>query len=91
MSRFDGGANEFHLYFIPVSKEDKAIKETIKTAPALNKAGAWKRQNCFIPNRITPSKDVEKVLEPVLCFVKETNIGRIDKISLYTTVKFMNS
>lgn len=39
MSRFDGGANEFDMYFIPVTPEDKAIKESMKTAHTLSKAG----------------------------------------------------
>lgn len=82
MSRFDGGANEFDLYFIPVTKEDKAIKESMKTAHTLNKAGVEKDKIVFVPNRITPGEDVEKVLEAVFSFVKETNIGKIDKNSV---------
>ncbi|BAE75710.1 hypothetical protein SGGMMB4_05721 (plasmid) [Sodalis glossinidius str. 'morsitans'] len=82
MSRFDGGANEFDLYFIPVTKEDKAIKESMKTAHALNKVGVEREKIVFVPNRITPGEDVEKVLEAVFSFVKETKIGKIDKNSV---------
>ncbi|HGJ5884497.1 StbB family protein [Arsenophonus sp.] len=82
MSRFDGGANEFYLYFIPVTKEDKAIKESMKTAHTLKKAGVEKDKIVFVPNRITPGEDVEKVLEAIFSFVKETNIGKIDKNSV---------
>ncbi|BBI93096.1 StbB family protein [Serratia symbiotica] len=82
MSRFDGGANEFDLYFIPVTKEDKTIKESMKTAHTLNKAGVEKDKIVFVPNRITPGEDVEKVLEAIFSFVKETNIGKIDKNSV---------
>ncbi len=82
MSRFDGRANEFDLYFIPVTKENKAIKEIMKTAHTLNKAGVEKDKIVFVLNRITPGEDVEKVLEAIFSFIKETNIGKIDKNSV---------
>lgn len=82
MSRFDGGANEFDLYFIPVTKEDKAVKESMKTAHTLHKAGVEKDKIVFVPNRITPGEDVKKVLEPIFSFVKKTNVGKIDKNSV---------
>ncbi len=47
MSRFDGGANEFDMYFIPVTPEDKAIKESMKTAHTLSKAAITKRLSLF--------------------------------------------
>ncbi|EFW11215.1 putative plasmid stability protein StbB, partial [Serratia symbiotica str. Tucson] len=68
--------------FIPVTKEDKTIKESMKTAHTLNKAGVEKDKIVFVPNRITPGEDVEKVLEAIFSFVKETNIGKIDKNSV---------
>lgn len=81
MSRFDDRANEFDLYFIPVTKEDKAIKESMKTAHTLNKVGVEKDKIVFVPNRIIPGEDIEKVSEAIFSFVKETNIGKIDKNS----------
>lgn len=81
MSRFDGGANEFNLYLIPVTPEDKAIKESMKTAHTLSKAGVENKKIIFIPNRIDPSDDVEEALSPIFSFVKETKIGLINKHS----------
>lgn len=60
MSRFDDGANEFDLYFIPVTKEDKTIKASMKIAHTLNKAKVEKEKIVFVLNRITPGKDVKK-------------------------------
>jgi hypothetical protein len=39
MSRFDSGANEFDKYVIPVTPDNKAIDESMKTAHTLSKAG----------------------------------------------------
>ncbi|WP_387691486.1 StbB family protein [Photorhabdus sp. RM71S] len=82
MSRFDGGANEFDLYFIPVTPEDKAIKESIKTAHTLRKAGVDNKKIIFVPNRVVLGDDVDEVLRPVFNFVKETRIGSINKNSV---------
>ncbi|MCW7764560.1 StbB family protein [Photorhabdus luminescens] len=82
MSHFDGGTNEFDLYFIPVIPEDKAIKESIKTAHTLSKAGVDNKKIIFIPNRVVHGDNVDEVLRPVFNFVKETKIGSINKDSV---------
>ncbi|EPK4354691.1 StbB family protein [Klebsiella pneumoniae] len=79
MSRFDGGANEFDLYFIPVTPEDKAIKESMKTAYTLSKAGVDNKKIIFVPNRVNPGDDVGKAFSPIFDFVKQTKIGCINK------------
>ena len=81
MSRFDGGANEFDMYFIPVTPEDKAIKESMKTAHTLSKAGVDNKKIIFVPNRVNPGDDVENVFSPIFDFVKQTKVGRINKNS----------
>jgi MinD-like ATPase involved in chromosome partitioning or flagellar assembly len=81
MSRFDGGANEFDMYFIPVTPEDKAIKESMKTAHTLSKAGVDNKKIIFVPNRVNPGDDVENVFGPIFDFVKQTKVGRINKNS----------
>lgn len=79
MSRFDSGANEFDKYVIPVTPDNKAIDESLKTAHTLSKAGVSSKKIIFVPNRISPDSEVEDVLAPVFEFVKETKIGKISK------------
>ncbi|MBK3143107.1 StdB protein, partial [Klebsiella pneumoniae] len=82
MSRFDSGANEFDKYVIPVTPDNKAIDESMKTAHTLSKAGVSSDKIIFVPNRISPDSEVEDVLAPVFEFVKRTKVGKISKKSV---------
>ncbi|EBW7114484.1 StdB protein [Salmonella enterica subsp. enterica serovar Telelkebir] len=79
MSRFDGGANEFDMYIIPVVPDDKSITEGLRTAHTLSKAGVDNKKIVFIPNRVNPGDDVEYTFAPVFDFVKKMKVGKINK------------
>ncbi|CDL40121.1 StbB [Citrobacter freundii] len=65
MTKYEGAIDEFDKYLIPVTPDDKAWQESIKTALALSAAGVPKSKIVLLPNRIkaTPQEDIASVYE----------------------------
>ncbi|EPN9162960.1 StbB family protein [Escherichia coli] len=74
-SKYENALQEFDCFVIPVTPDDKAWQESIKTAIALSKAGIKKDKIVFLPNRIknTPEEDIDAVYD----WVKEKKLATI--------------
>lgn len=74
-SKFEGALLEFDCFVIPVTPDDKAWQESIKTAIALSKAGIKREKIVFLPNRIknSPEEDIDAVYQ----WVKEKKLATI--------------
>ncbi|HCA3195754.1 TPA: StdB protein [Klebsiella pneumoniae] len=74
-SKYENALQEFDCFVIPVTPDDKAWQESIKTAVALSKAGIKKDKIIFLPNRIktTPEEDIDAVYD----WVKEKKLATI--------------
>ncbi|ECO7278088.1 StdB protein [Salmonella enterica] len=86
-SRFENALHEFDCFVIPVTPDDKAWQESIKTAIALSKAGISKEKIVFLPNRIknTPQEDIDAVYD----WVKEKKLATIyPKAAIYDSEIF---
>jgi len=86
-SRFEDALHEFDCFVIPVTPDDKAWQESIKTALALSKAGIKKDKIIFLPNRIknSPEDDIGEVYE----WVKERKLATIHtKAAIYDSEIF---
>ncbi|HBV4265959.1 TPA: StdB protein [Klebsiella pneumoniae] len=77
MTKYEGAIDEFDKYLIPVTPDDKAWQESIKTALALSAAGVPKSKIILLPNRIksTPQEDIASVYE----WAKESKKAAIHK------------
>lgn len=74
-SKYEGALHEFDCFVIPVTPDDKAWQESIKTAIALSKAGIKREKIVFLPNRIknSPEEDIDAVYQ----WVKEKKLATI--------------
>lgn len=74
-SKYEGALHEFDCFVIPVTPDDKAWQESIKTAIALSKAGVKREKIIFLPNRIknSPEEDIDEIYQ----WVKEKKLATI--------------
>lgn len=89
MTKYEGAIDEFDKYLIPVTPDDKAWQESIKTALALSVAGVPKSKIILLPNRIksTPQEDIASVYE----WAKDSKKPLFIKMPPFLKVKFMNT
>jgi hypothetical protein len=67
MSRYEGSENEFDLYVIPVTPEQKAWQESLKTADTLISIGVTSNKIRLLPNRIqrNPTEEIPAIFNYV--------------------------
>lgn len=68
MGEFTGSCEEFDLFVVPVTPEEKQIKDTISTIDALSELGVPAEKIKVVFNKMTPKKDVKDVFAPLINF-----------------------
>jgi hypothetical protein len=76
MSRYAGSAAEFDLYVIPVTSEQKAWQESLKTVEALLSIGVASEKIRLLPNRIQidPTEEIPAIFN----YVKKMKKGWVN-------------
>ncbi|SAL82386.1 hypothetical protein AWB74_06251 [Caballeronia arvi] len=77
MSRFSDSEREFDLYVIPVTPDQKAWQESLKTVEALFAIGVDAENVRLLPNRITT--DPADEIAAIFNYVKKTGKARISE------------
>lgn len=75
MSRFSDSEREFDLYVIPVTADQKAWQESLKTVEALSNIGVDSGSIRLLPNRIVA--DPADEIPAIFNYVKKTKKARI--------------
>jgi hypothetical protein len=76
MSRYAGSAAEFDLYVIPVTSEQKAWQESLKTVEALLSIGVASEKIRLLPNRI--QNDPTEEIPAIFNYVKKMKKGWVN-------------
>lgn len=77
MSRFSDSEREFDLYVIPVTPDQKAWQESLKTVEALSNIGVEAGSIRLLPNRIVAAPADE--IPAIFNYVKKTKKARISE------------
>ncbi|MDR5785250.1 StbB family protein [Caballeronia sp. LP003] len=77
MSRFSDAEQEFDLYIVPVTPDQKAWQESLKTVEALASIGVHADKIRLLPNRISAAPTEE--IPAVFNYVKKTKRAWIDQ------------
>lgn len=77
MSRFSDSEREFDLYVIPVTPDQKAWQESLKTVEALSNIGVEAGSIRLLPNRIVAAPADE--IPAIFNYVKKTKRARISE------------
>ncbi|WP_087634038.1 StbB family protein, partial [Caballeronia telluris] len=77
MSRFSDSEREFDLYVVPVTPDQKAWQESLKTVEALSNIGVDAQSIRLLPNRIVgdPAEEIPAIFN----YVKKTSKARISE------------
>jgi len=78
MSKFENGANEFDSYIIPVTPEDRAMDEAIKTAITITQCGVAPDRIKFLLNKASFESPIEEQFPDIFTFVKKSKIGKVN-------------
>lgn len=89
MTKYEGAIDEFDKYLIPVTPDDKAWQESIKTALALSAAGVPKSKIVLLPNRINRLR--RRILLRYMNGRKILKKPLFIKMPPFLKVKFMNT
>ncbi|HGA2320758.1 TPA: StbB family protein [Pseudomonas putida] len=74
-SRFAGAIDDFDMFIVPVTPEQKAWQESLKTVEALAAVGVPAEKIILLPNRIL--KDPQEEIPAVYKYVKNTKKAQI--------------
>ncbi|SAL06394.1 hypothetical protein AWB78_08046 [Caballeronia calidae] len=77
MSRFSDSEREFDLYVVPVTPDQKAWQESLKTVEALSNIGVQAECIRLLPNRIVA--DPADEIPAIFNYVKKTKKARISE------------
>jgi len=77
MSRFSDSQREFDLYVVPVTPDQKAWQESLKTVEALSSIGVNAQSIRLLPNRIVA--DPADEIPAIFNYVRKTGKARISK------------
>jgi hypothetical protein len=77
MSRFSDAEREFDLYVIPVTPDQKAWQESLKTVEALSNIGVGAESIRLLPNRIVA--DPADEIPAIFNYIKKTKKARISE------------
>ncbi len=77
MSRFSDSEREFDLYVVPVTADQKAWQESLKTVEALSNLGVHPEGIHLLPNRIVA--DPADEIPAIFNYVKKTGKARISE------------
>jgi len=77
MSRFSDAEHEFDLYVVPVTPDQKAWQESLKTVEALSNIGVSSKNIRLLPNRIVadPADEIPAIFK----YVENTKKARISE------------
>jgi hypothetical protein len=77
MSRFSDAEHEFDLYVVPVTPDQKAWQESLKTVEALSNIGVSAKNIRLLPNRIVA--DPADEIPAIFNYVEKTKKARISE------------
>lgn len=96
MAQYRGSHEDFDLYVVPVVKESKQIRDTIRTIQALKAMGVPAKKIRVVFNKLESDDTVEEAFEPIFAFhegQKAFNLkpeAAIEYSELYQRLRSMN-
>jgi hypothetical protein len=96
MSQYRGSHEDFDLYVVPVVKESKQMRDTIRTIEALKAMGVKAPRIGVVFNKLETDDNLEEAFDPIFAYHESSKAFRlkpeaaIDHSELYHRLRSMN-